>query len=156
MNIHDLVICQFKFVCSERWETLTPIEGSDTSRFCSSCNSPVYVVQNYQELVANAASKRCVAIFLNSSTTQQTELIGLVVPSIPSPTLAGSPLLSRAIDELEMSESIDIVLKANGVKAIHELLRCTKEQLQNEFGFEEIQIKEIEEVIQSRGFTHNL
>lgn len=157
MQIDHRVICQFRFLCTERWEGLAPISGDAKKRFCAVCNSPVYLTSNYEELGANIAAKRCVAIFLENRTGPPLEFIG----DIQS---AGQPIseayLFRSVDELtqlfdvealNLAAGITDVLKVNNVFLIGDLVNCTEAQLSELFATAPSSLSEIKEILASLG-----
>lgn len=153
MQFNHNVICQFRFICSERWEGLTPIEGFSNKRYCSICSSAVYLTENYEELEVNIAAKRCVALFLDKSLEHEQELIGLVVPvrrSRYSPDTP-DPILTRPVDELELTPGILEKLQANNVQLIGDLAQYTPTQLSVQIGVTACQLNEVLEVLASRG-----
>lgn len=83
MELDHKIICQFRFVCTERWNDLVPVTGDGNKRFCSVCDSPVYLTTSYEELETNVAAKRCVAVFLQNPEGPPMEFMGDVVIPLP-------------------------------------------------------------------------
>jgi len=155
MQLDNTVICHFKFICSERWEGLEPIDGYSNKRFCGVCNSPVYLTANYQELEANINEKRCVAIFLDKSMDGEQKFLGLVVPVMRTPYSpdAPDPILMRPVIELEFTADLVEKLQANNVELIGDLAQCTSSQISEQIGATDLQLTEILEVLVSRGLS---
>jgi DNA-directed RNA polymerase alpha subunit len=155
MQLDHNVICHFRFICSERWETLTPIEGYANKRFCGACNSPVYLTKNYEELEINISAKRCVAMFLEKPQKQKREFMGLVVPALRPPYSPDSldPILTRSVVELELTPGILKKLQINNIKLLGDLAQCTKSQLTEQFGVTNRQLNELLEALVSRGLS---
>ena len=76
MNLEYAVICQFRFVCSQKWTNLVPIYGEIGRRHCTVCDKSVHLTTTYEELASHAAARRCVAIFAEEPQGQQLEIMG--------------------------------------------------------------------------------
>ena len=153
MQLDHNVICHFRFICSERWEYLSPIAGDPNKRFCDVCSSPVYLTSNYEELETNISAKRCVAIFLENSQESQREFMGLVVPAMSGSPDAFDPVLARPLDDLEITPEILSKLRANNVQLIGDLVQCTPSQLFEQIGVTHPELNELSDVLASRGLT---
>jgi DNA-directed RNA polymerase alpha subunit len=155
MQLGHNVICHFRFICSGRWEDLTPIKGYTNKRFCDVCSSPVYLTSNYEELAININAKRCVAISLGKSHEQEQKFMGLVVPVRRSPYSPDSPdpILTRPVAELELTPGIFRKLQANNVQLIGDLVQCSPSQLSEQIGATNHQLNELMEVLASRDLS---
>lgn len=157
MKISRSVICQFRFLCTERWDGLTPVHGTTEKRFCGVCQSYVYKTSTYQELESNIAAKRCVAIFLEDQMGSSMELMGDVhsTNNVESNTYLLKPVdeLARLFDEphLNLASGITDTLKASNITLIGDLVTCTQERLSEIFASQPASINEIKEVIASLG-----
>src|SRR5262245_13310236 len=54
--------CKFKFECPLKWENLQPVKGSDTTRFCGTCNQQVHFCATLEEAQHHAFQNHCVAV----------------------------------------------------------------------------------------------
>ena len=143
MRLDHTVICQFKFICNERWENLATIPNEPNRRFCSVCNTQVHLTDSYRELEKNITAKRCVAIFLENPGAKPSEYMGSFDPY----------MLTRSVDELDLLSSTSELLTINGLQVIGDLITRTEIQLVGEFGITENQLSEILEMLASRGLT---
>ncbi len=153
MQLDNQVICQFRFICGERWEDLTSIEGEATQRFCTVCKSHVYLTTNYEELEKNISAKRCVAIFLENAEGPAQKFMGFTVPAMPSPPGSLDPILFRPVVEIEVPDAIVKRLNVNNVRRVGDLVHCTQTQLVEQFGMTKIELDDVMEVLASRGLS---
>lgn len=83
--IDESVICQFKFVCTQKWADLETISGESSKKHCRLCNESVHVVSSYEQLASHVAAKRCVVIFLPRPGLEDLEFMGdISKPDSPS------------------------------------------------------------------------
>ncbi|NHZ41264.1 hypothetical protein [Massilia aquatica] len=59
------ITCNFKFKCPQEWSQLDATE-TDGVRFCTSCDSKVYLVTSSAEVEQHARDNRCVALLDNA------------------------------------------------------------------------------------------
>ena len=157
MRLDHTVICQFQFICNERWENLTTIHNEPTIRFCSVCNSQVHLTDNYKELEKNFAAKRCVAIFIEGPETETFPYMGGPWPSSDDPSSYVEPkldpIVNKPVDELELLSSTSELLKINRLQLVGDLITRTEVQLVEEFGITENQLNEILDMLADLGLT---
>jgi DNA-directed RNA polymerase alpha subunit len=155
MQLDHNVICHFRFICSERWEDLTPIKGYANKRFCDVCSSPVYLTSNYEELEVNVNAKRCVAVIVEKSQEREQEFMGLVVPAMRSPYSPDSTdaILTRPVAELELPPDIFNKLQANNVQLVGDLVQCSTSQLSEKIGVDNRDLNKLLEVLASRDLS---
>ena len=149
MPLDRSVICQFRFICTERWDGLTPIDGDLKKRFCRVCETPVYLTSSYDELATNIAAQRCVAIFLPSPDDMEMATMGMVFPE-------GDVFDSAffvPVEELELALPTQNALKAGNLKCIADVVGHTNAQLAKGFSISGSQLEEICEALASYGLT---
>jgi uncharacterized protein (TIGR02996 family) len=54
--------CSFAFECPLKWENLTQVEGSSTTRFCDQCKQNVFYCETIGEARSHAFRGHCVAV----------------------------------------------------------------------------------------------
>lgn len=149
MQLDSNVICQFRFICTERWDGLTPIEGDLKKRFCTVCKTPVYLTSSYDELATNIAAQRCVAIFLPSPDEMEMATMGMIFPDAD----IFDSTFFVPVEELELTPPTQNALKVGNLKCIGDVVRHTNAQLAEGFGITGSQLEEISEALASYGLT---
>lgn len=54
--------CEFKFKCTQKWESLEPKEGAEDVKHCAQCQKDVHLVKDALELVIAIDKNYCVAL----------------------------------------------------------------------------------------------
>jgi hypothetical protein len=70
MDFYSSVICQYRFVCTKKWDDLELIEAEQDRRHCTLCDESVFLARSYEEFVSHASAKRCVAVVAENSNGQ--------------------------------------------------------------------------------------
>jgi DNA-directed RNA polymerase alpha subunit len=151
MKIDTSIVCQFKFICTQKWDSLQSIDGQKKIRFCGVCNSAVYQAHNYQELAVHIEKKRCVSLIVEHADSSATELTGLVVPALPWTDSLVPASMALPISHLEFTDLVEFQIQERRLQLVGDLVICTEEQLREEFQFANETILEIKEVLESRG-----
>lgn len=68
------VICDFEFLCTQRWGDLQPVSGEANVRYCDTCHKPVFLCSNYEELQSHVQQSHCIAL----THDRRGEMIGAV------------------------------------------------------------------------------
>lgn len=153
MKIDSNIICQFKFICTQKWASLQAIEGQRKIRFCDVCNSEVHQTHNYQELAEHIEKKRCVSLNIEHADASATELTGLVIPTRPwtDPLVPAS--MALPIFHLEFTDQVYRQIENQKLQLVGDLVVCTEEQLRQEFRFADETILEIKQTLESWGHS---
>jgi hypothetical protein len=95
----------FRFVCPQRWESLTPTEQGWT-RHCSQCNRQVYLCTSDEQTIAHARAGNCIAREIPDGS----ELPHIYVGQ-PSGLPATTPEQERALEISHRERGIDDAIK---------------------------------------------
>lgn len=157
------IVCKFSFRCDRKWDELKVIDGNDKTRFCTVCESPVYMTTTYEQLAENIAKKRCIAIRvptqfdaesdeLSPPTGMDDEYIGMAEP----PSISSSrvdPFLTRPIRDILKNAAAVEKLTRRGISLVGYLVQLSEEALIREVSLTSIEVGEVKEALASHGFT---
>jgi DNA-directed RNA polymerase alpha subunit len=156
----EQIVCKFSFVCDQTWDGLRVIDGNAKARFCTICESPVYLTESYEELATNVAAKRCVAVRAESATDDplspvspgDSMYMGDVAP--PRRNSSGiDPIFGRAVGELELSKGIEEKLRNYGIELIGDLVQFPGQAAVFGGLLTDQEQSEVDEALASRGLT---
>ncbi len=148
----EQIVCKFSFVCDQRWDHLREIEGNLQARFCTVCESPVYLTESYEELATNVAAKRCVAIRAYLPFGGISEYVGSVELDKWSFSSI-DPILGRTLEELELAPQILQNLSMSGIALIGDLVQLSDEDAVQMGCLPGSDLVEVKEKLAERGLT---
>ena len=160
----EKVICKFSFRCDRKWDDLKLIDGKDEVRFCSVCESPVYLTKSYDELGENIAARRCVAIRTSVRLADDLALesptmdIGLVIPE-PLPRKSPpsfDPILTLGIHKFLADESAAKKLKRGKIQLVGDLVQLSSSEPLKGFLLTSPEICAVEEALELRGLNFGM
>lgn len=154
--MEDKIICKFSFLCDQKWDALKEIDGNDNARFCSVCDTPVYMSRSYEELAENVAAKRCVAIRAISPSNDIPVYVGLMNEPEDDASwrdLILDPVLMRPVDELIPTPQLSSKLKSYGACLIGDLIELSREDLLTKISLTKSELEDVVDALASRGLT---
>lgn len=154
MNRSYDVLCHFQFVCNQRWESLVPIPGDESKRYCESCKENVHLVSSYSEMATRTAEKHCIAIVHKDEEDLVLEMMGLPRPRVLVRTPDGSinPDLLITISDMELSPPILCRLDDSGIQFLGDLIQLTNRELGALLQDSYDDINQVKEELSSRGY----
>lgn len=109
------------------------------------------MTESYEQLIANVAAKRCVAI-RNFYPFEGGDFIGDV--SLPMEgSLGVDPILGRAVAELGLSEAIKQKLRSSGIELIGDLVQFHGQSILFDQLLDEQEERDLMEALANRGLT---
>lgn len=155
------IICKFTFRCERKWDELKAIDGNEKARFCTTCESPVYMTTTYDELAANVAAKRCVAIRATATSGEESdlltnpsdpgELMGYVEPQSLGPRF--DPVLKSNVSRLLRNQVISEKLRRNNIFLTGDLVQLSSSNLLNDFSLTVPEIDKLKESLALHDLT---
>lgn len=152
--MEDAIVCKFSVLCDKKWDAMKEIEGNVDVRFCSFCQSPVYMSRTYEDLAENIAAKRCVAIRAISLAGNIPAYTGLMYDSEDDESIRDlvlDPILMRSVNELVPNPQASSKLNRYGACLVGDLIQLSREDLLTKIPLSKSELKDVVDALASLG-----